>query len=91
MLTIPPDAGIGPWNVRVITADGGENTLVGKFNVQQLLLPTITSITPATGVRTSLVTFSLAGTNFQPGTGNTTVTLFNQTYFTDHAANITAH
>ena len=41
-------------------------------------------------MRTSLVTFSLTGTNFQPGPGNTTVTLFNQTYFTAHAGNVTA-
>ncbi len=90
MLTIPADASTGSWNVRVMTADGGENTLVGRFSIQQLPQPTITSITPATGVRTSLVTFTLAGTNFQPGAGNTTVTLFNQTYFDAHTANVTA-
>jgi PKD repeat protein len=79
-LVIPEDATVGPWNIRVVT-DGGENTLVGKFAILQLMKPTITgSITPLTGVRTDLVRFTLGGTNFQPGAGNTNVTLFNSTY-----------
>ncbi|MGA2121518.1 MAG: DUF3821 domain-containing protein, partial [Methanoregula sp.] len=79
-LVIPEDATVGPWNIRVVT-DGGENTLVGKFAIIQLMKPTITgSITPLTGVRTDLVRFTLGGTNFQPGAGNTNVTLFNTTY-----------
>ncbi|MGA2122563.1 MAG: PKD domain-containing protein, partial [Methanoregula sp.] len=79
-LVVPEDATAGSWNIRVITMDSGENTLVGKFTVVQLLKPTITSMTPTSGVRTSLVTFTLGGTNFQPGAGNTNVTLFNTTY-----------
>ncbi|MGA2122706.1 MAG: DUF3821 domain-containing protein, partial [Methanoregula sp.] len=58
-LVIPEDATVGPWNIRVVT-DGGENTLVGKFAIIQLMKPTITgSITPLTGVRTDLVRFTL--------------------------------
>ncbi len=86
-----PDAttGTNGWMVNVTTVDGGTSTSPIRFTVVKPI-PTITLMTPASGMRTSLVTFSMTGTNFQPGTGNTTVTLFNQTYFTDHTANVTA-
>jgi hypothetical protein len=90
-LTIPKTAPFGDrWYVNVTTVDGGNNTVPARFTVVKPL-PTITTMTPTSGVRTSIVSFTLAGTNFQPGTGNTTVTLFNQTYFTAHTQNITAN
>jgi hypothetical protein len=90
-LVIPANATVGDrWNVTVKTVDGGNSTSAVWFTVVKPV-PTIATITPASGVRTSIVTFTLAGTNFQPGTGNTTVTLFNRTYFDAHLANITAN
>jgi PKD repeat protein len=79
-VVIPENATAGSWNIRVVTVDGGENTKLNAFSIQNLSRPVVTSITPTSGVRTSLVTFTMAGTNFQPGTGNTNVTLYNQTY-----------
>jgi hypothetical protein len=90
-LTIPKTAPFGDrWYVNVTTVDGGNNTVPGRFTVVKPV-PTITTMTPATGVRTSIVSFTLAGTNFQPGTGNTTVTLFNRTYFDTYNQNLTAN
>jgi hypothetical protein len=88
-LQIPDNTTAGTWNIRVKT-DGGENTLAGMFTVVRPPRPVITTMTPATGVRTSIVSFTIAGTNFQPGFGNTTVTLFNQSYNSMNNANLTA-
>ncbi len=60
--------GTNGWIVNVTTVDGGTSTSPIRFTVVKPV-PTITLMTPVSGVRTSLVTFSMTGTNFQPGPG----------------------
>ena len=57
----------GSWNVSVTTIDGGTVWKPSAFTVKQFPAPTITSITPATGTKNSVVAFTLAGINFEPG------------------------
>jgi uncharacterized delta-60 repeat protein len=72
---IPANATPGTWNIRVVTADGGETTQPNTFTIANLSRPTITTLTPASGNRNSTVTFTVTGTNFQMGPGKTTVTV----------------
>jgi hypothetical protein len=59
----------GTWNVVVTNTDGQPGTLTNGFTVQPLPAPTISGITPASGVAgTSVSVTNLAGTNFQTGT-----------------------
>ena len=60
-------ATVGTWNVTVENPDGGTGTLVDGFTITDLS-PTVTSISPATGVNTGDVSITdLVGTNFQSG------------------------
>ncbi len=90
-LIVPATSATGPWNVRVVVTGNGENTLIGKFSLVQLMQPTVTSITPSYSGRTAVVKYTIAGTNFQTGAGNTAVTLFNRTHFDAGNPNITAN
>ena len=60
-VTIPSNAMAGSWNVSVTTIDGGNVWKPSAFTVKQFPAPTITSITPATGTKNSVVAFTLAG------------------------------
>jgi parallel beta-helix repeat protein len=67
-LAIPLNATTGSWNIRVITADGGENIKFNAFSVVNLSKPTIAAVTPATTwYRNTTVPFVITGTNFEPG------------------------
>ena len=65
-IIIPSNAWIGAYNVNISTIDGGSTPGTGKFVVAQLP-PTITSITPASALRNTTVSYTIAGTNFLPG------------------------
>ncbi|MCX6689907.1 MAG: hypothetical protein NTZ39_09520, partial [Methanoregula sp.] len=60
---------VGLWNVTVINPDGQQGSLVGGFTVTNTTpAPTVTGITPSTGVNTTTVPITnLAGTNFLSG------------------------
>jgi hypothetical protein len=60
-------AASGLWNVTVTNTDGRSGTLPSAFTVT-FAAPTVTSITPNTGVNNAVVNISnLAGTNFRSG------------------------
>jgi len=68
-------AAAGAWNVVVTNPDAQSGTLPNGFTVETVPPPTITSITPSSGVNTGTVQITnLAGSNFQT-TGTTTVKL----------------
>jgi hypothetical protein len=71
---IPGTAGTGSYSLYVITTGGGFNSKPNMFTVKTP--PVITTISPASGYRSTTVAFTLAGTNFEPGA--TTVTFLNQ-------------
>jgi Archaeal Type IV pilin, N-terminal len=57
----------GPWDVVVTNTDGQSGTLAGGFTVRNPT-PSVTSITPNTGIRGWTVSITnLAGTNFRSG------------------------
>ena len=68
-LTISATATISARNVSVATTSGGTSNTV-TFTVVGPPVPTLTSVTPATGVRGTAVPVTLAGTNFA-ATGTT--------------------
>jgi hypothetical protein len=71
--TIAANAGLGARNISVTSPGGTTNVLTGAFTVTAPRVPpTLTSITPATGVRGSAVTVTLTGTNL---TGATAINL----------------
>ena len=58
----------GQWNVVVINPDGQETMLTNGFTITMPPAPTVTSITPNTGVNTTTISITnLAGTNFLAG------------------------
>jgi hypothetical protein len=69
---VPPSAWVGAYNVNISTIDGGSTPGTGKFAVSKPVAPTITSITPAAGPRNATVTYTIVGTNFEPGLTNVT-------------------
>jgi PKD repeat protein len=71
-ITIPANASAGDWNLRVATTSGGDAVALKKLTVTSLSAPAITSITPATGARNATVTYTIVGTNFEPGLTNVT-------------------
>jgi C1A family cysteine protease len=76
-ITIPATANTGLWNIRVVTADGGETTRTNAFTVANVSKPTVTAVTPATPwYRNATVNYTVTGTNFQPG--NTVVMFQNK-------------
>jgi PKD repeat protein len=76
-ITIPMNASAGLWNLRVATTSGGDAVQLKVLTVTNLSAPTLTAISPANGVRNTTVTYSITGTNFEPGL--TTVTFRNGT------------
>jgi hypothetical protein len=68
--TVAPDAPPQSHDVTVANSRGASNPL--KFNVG-LATPTITSISPSSGLRGTTVTVTLTGTNFVSNSGPTTV------------------
>jgi hypothetical protein len=58
-ITIAANAGASARSLSVVTAGGNTNTLVGGFTV---VAPTLTSLTPNTGARGSVVSVTLTGT-----------------------------
>ena len=67
-IVIPYDASsVQPWNVSVRTLDGGVVWKPAAFTVARFPAPTISSITPVSGFRNSTISYTLKGTNFQPG------------------------
>jgi len=67
----------GAYTLNVTTIDGGTASTPGAFVVGNLAIPTITSLTPVSGLTNSTVGFTIVGTNFEPG--NTVVAFSNQT------------
>ncbi len=64
-LTIAGDAALGPANVTVTTSGGTSSAAVFAVNPPA---PTLTSVSPATGVQGGSVPVSLSGSNFVSGT-----------------------
>jgi PKD repeat protein len=67
----------GTFDCQVITLDGGTTTKPAMFVLDSLPTPTITGITPASGIQGNLVNFTVTGTNFEQGDGNTMVFFYN--------------
>ena len=76
-VTIPANASLGLWNIRIVTVSGGETTRLNAFTVATQPAPTLTSITPVSANRNTTVNYSIVGTNFELGL--TTVTFTNAT------------
>jgi sugar lactone lactonase YvrE len=72
-LTIAADAKLGPRGVRVTTAAGPSNPRQFTIAVLPPAVPTLTSISPASGLRGSSAQVTLTGTNFDTRAGSTTV------------------
>ena len=75
--TVPCGVRAGTWNVTVINPDGQESGNLTPFTVTAPIpAPTVTDISPGSGVNTGSVTVSITGTNFNTTeTGSTTVNL----------------
>jgi PKD repeat protein len=69
----------GTYDIDVITSDGGTTTKTGVFVLNSLPTPIITSISPPSGVQSSLVNFTITGNNFESD-GNTLVFIYNPVY-----------
>jgi hypothetical protein len=81
-------AATGPWNVRVTNPDGQSGTLPSSFTVTPPIPPTVTSITPASGITGTIVTITnLAGTGFNT-TGTLVVNLTRTGYSSITATNV---
>ena len=64
----------GKWNLTVTTINGGTSLVkTSAMTVAQFPAPTITSITPATGTKNSIVLFTIVGTNFEPAGTSVTI------------------
>ena len=82
---LPANATVGVWNVKVTNPDNQAGTALKAFTVKTFAVPTVTSITPASGTHGTTVTITnLAGTQFAAGakvqltrTGSTTITATN--------------
>ena len=73
-MVIGPDATPGKWNLTVTTINGGTSLVkTSAMTVAQFPAPTITSITPATGTKNSIVLFTIVGTNFEPAGTSVTI------------------
>jgi C1A family cysteine protease len=64
-LTIPNTSPTGYYRLDVITTDGGVANRRNAFRVNAVTAPTITTITPRSGTKNSVVAFTLLGTSFQ--------------------------
>jgi hypothetical protein len=72
-LTIAPNAELGARNVTVTTDSGTSGPVQFTVTAEPVPAPTLTSITPASGLRGSSVTVTLTGTNFDARPGATSV------------------
>ncbi|MDD4136551.1 MAG: hypothetical protein PHT99_01475, partial [Methanoregula sp.] len=73
--TIPADQPSGKYRIDVLTISGGSVMKQNAFTISPLPKPTIGTITPTSGFANGTVSYTLKGTNFQPGL--TTVDLSN--------------
>jgi PKD repeat protein len=76
-VNVTNEAYAGSYNLEVSTVDGGMITRPAAFSVVYSAIPTITTLVPDLGFQNDTVTFTITGTNFQPG--NTMVAFRNQT------------
>ena len=65
-VVVPFNAATGTWNASVTTVDGGTVWNTTAFTVKTFPAPIISSITPNTGTKNSVVAFTLYGNNFEP-------------------------
>jgi len=65
ILTINPDAPLGPHDVTVVNPDLQSGTLVGGFLVNPP--PSVSSLSPSSGGQGQLITVIINGSNFQSG------------------------
>ncbi len=87
---IPAGAPLGNRNVEVVNFYGRSGTLSNGYMVKAPVAPTVNSVTPASGIRGTLVTLSnVSGTGFIAGaktyllkTGSPTITATNVTILT---------
>jgi large repetitive protein len=76
-IDVPADAPVTPFNVTVTTLDGGTAAKETAFTVAAQPVPGISTITPSgTWSRNTTVTYSISGSNFEPG--STTVSFQNK-------------
>jgi large repetitive protein len=66
-IRVPPGAWIGNYNVNITTLDGGSVPGTGRFAVTRFPAPAITTVSPASASRNTTVSFTITGSNFQPG------------------------
>jgi len=88
---VPANAPTGYYRLDLTTTDGGVTNKRNAFRVKQVLPPTLTSITPTTGAKGSVVAFTIRGTNFQNG-DKTTVQIYDTvsgTWLTTTLAQVT--
>ncbi|HII98680.1 MAG TPA: PQQ-binding-like beta-propeller repeat protein [Methanoregula sp.] len=72
---VPANAPTGYYRLDLTTMDGGVTNRRNAFRVKQVLPPAISSITPTTGAKGSVVAFTIRGANFQ-STEKTTVQIY---------------
>jgi len=68
--------------------DGGVVNRINAFRVDAVRAPVMGSITPTMGFKNTTLAFTLSGTNFQTGTGQTSVTIVDDASGTNVAATI---
>ncbi len=76
VLTVPTGTTADTWDLVITTPDGGTVTKKKALQVVPWPLPRITKVTPTTGAMGTPVSFTVTGTNFQPGA---TTVVFNKT------------
>jgi len=88
---VPVNEVPGGWNVNVTTLNGGETMRKNAFTLGATPpLPAIASISPARGARNSTVNFTITGSNFQTGSGQTRVRIFEDVMDTEQPVTIIA-
>jgi hypothetical protein len=86
-ISIPPDIPTGLYNLSVTTIDGGSVSRANAFTATPVPSPLVTSLTPPTGAKNSVVAFTIAGTNFQTD-GKTSVRILDDTSSTELATTV---
>jgi hypothetical protein len=66
-IQIPADAPTGMYRLDIITADGGVVNRINAFRVNAVSPPVISTLTPTSGAKNSIVAFTITGSNFQDG------------------------
>lgn len=86
-MTIGPDAPAGPWDLTVTTANGGTSPVkTGALTVSKNIPPAISAITPTTGAKNTTVNYTITGNNFQTGSGQTRVRVYEDVMDSEIAA-----